>query len=104
MLTTWNQALENYLVNEFFMRFYPFAHIDSLTVNARIFVMTWKIVEFGLLMLNIQQPIDLERLILGINRMTDRLDHSRKVTQAIQGTVKSLHLNTAQYARLLLGK
>lgn len=77
-------SLENYLVNEFFMRFYPFAYGDSLGRNARIFILAWKMVEFGLRMLAAQQPLDDERFLLGMDRLTERIDHHRNGMKTVR--------------------
>ena len=76
---------ENYLANEFFLRLYPYACSASLGENARLFVLSWKVTEFALLMLSAQETMDFERILLGIGRMTERLDHNRSGMQAIRG-------------------
>ena len=77
---------ENYLVNEFFLRFYPYAfrEQDLLEGNGRIFLLAWKVVEFALLMMRAQGPLDPERFLLGIDRMTERLDHNKGGMEAVR--------------------
>ena len=66
------------------MRFYPFAYGDSLGQNARIFILGWKMVEFGLRMLAAQQPLDDERFLLGMDRLTERIDHHRNGMKTVR--------------------
>jgi len=102
VLTGRQLALENYLVNEFFLRFYPFAYQGSLSENVRVFIMAWQVTEFGLRMMAAQEPLNLERLVLCISRLSDRLDHSKKTAEALQNKVRLLKLDSTEYARILL--
>ena len=75
---------ENYLVNEYFLRLYPYAYEESMAENVKIFVLSWKVMEFALLMMSAQEALDYERILLGIGRMTERLDHNRDAMRAVR--------------------
>ena len=52
---------ENCLVNEFFMRCYPFAFRETRAMNCRIFVVGFKAVQFALMMTVINERLDHHR-------------------------------------------
>lgn len=72
-----SNVLENYLVNEFFMRCYPSAFSGGDVVNARIFITGYRILEFALVLAVISKTKmtvgDMAALIISVN---DMLDHS----------------------------
>ena len=69
---------ENYLVNEFFMRCYPCAFVGDDWTNCKIFVTSFRILEFCLILTIISKKIltldDMINLICSVN---DKLDHSK---------------------------
>lgn len=89
VLVKWRNLFENYLVNEFFLRLYPYAYGESMAENARIFVLSWKVTEFALLMMSARETLDFERILLGIDRLTERLDHNRNAMRAIRSFSRS---------------
>lgn len=102
VLEAYALPLENYLVNEFFLRFYPFAYGDSLEQNARIFILGWKAVEFALRMLSAQQKMDFDRLLLGLDRLTERLDHNRDGMRTIRAQAEAMDCEAEEFARVML--
>ena len=83
---------ENYLSNEFFLRFYPYAYPESMEENARIFVLSWKVLEFALLMMSAQGDMGFEKILLGIDRLTERLDHNRDAMRIIRESLRENHM------------
>ena len=85
-----SNVLENYLVNEFFMRCYPNAFSGGDIVNARIFITGYRILEFALVLAVISKNKmtvgDMAELIISVN---DMLDHSHGGMDAIIDFVKS---------------
>lgn len=94
---------ENYLVNEFFLRFYPYAYRESTEQNAKAFLLTWKVVECALLMMSVKSGMDPEGILLGIDRMTERLDHNRSGMEAIRRILwKMGEMDAGAFAEKLL--
>lgn len=85
-----SNVLENYLVNEFFMRCYPNAFSDGEILNARIFITGYRILEFALVLAVISKTkmtvVDMAGIIISVN---DMLDHNREGMTAIVNFVKS---------------
>lgn len=73
-----SHMFENYLVNEIFVRCYPFAFSDDEFHNCKIFVTAFKILEFSLVLTVVAKKRlnvgDVTTLIYSVN---DMLDHSR---------------------------
>ena len=73
--------LENYLVNEFFMRCYPSAFIGDDWLNCKIFITGCRILEFSIVLTALaDRNFDLINLICAVN---DKLDHSKGGMTAI---------------------
>ena len=76
--------LENYLVNEFFMRCYPCAFRDDEITNCKIFVTGFKVLEFALVLTAIADKNltgkEFLNLVCAVN---DKLDHSKGGMSAI---------------------
>lgn len=71
-------VLENYLVNEFFMRCYPDAFVGSEWLNCKIFVTGFRILEFAIVLTVIaKKRLTLDELAVMIYSVNDMLDHSR---------------------------
>lgn len=94
--------LENYLVNEFFLRLYPFAYGGGLERNARIFILWWKTVEFALRMLSAGKEADLAQLLAWLQPLTDRLDHNASAMKSIATLAEELDLEGEGFAQVML--
>ena len=85
-----SNVLENYLVNEFFMRCYPVAFSGSELHNCKIFLASYRLIEFALVLTVISNPRltlnDMANLILSVN---DMLDHSHGGMDALIDFVKN---------------
>ncbi|MBQ7629434.1 MAG: flagellin lysine-N-methylase [Selenomonadaceae bacterium] len=83
-------VLENYLVNEFFMRCYPQAFGGGDLLNCKIFLTSYRLIEFALVLTVIAKPRfnldDMSNLIVSVN---DMLDHSHGGMDAIIDFAKS---------------
>ena len=78
-------VLENYLVNEFVMRCYPCAFTGDEAFNVRVFVTTWRAVEFAAILMTISKRwLTVEDLLELLCALSDKLDHSRGGMTAIK--------------------
>lgn len=83
-----NFSLENYLVNEFFMRCYPCAFIGDNWLNCKIFVTTCRILEFSIVLTALaDKNFDFINLICAVS---DKLDHSKGGMTAIINFAKNI--------------
>ena len=81
-------VLENYLVNEFFMRCYPCAFVGDDWTNCKIFVTSFRILEFSLIITTLaKKNLTLDDLINLICSVNDKLDHSKGGMDAIKNFV-----------------
>lgn len=79
------QVLENYLVNEFFLRCYPCAFFGDDWTNCKIFVTSFRVLEFSLILMTLAKKIlTMEDLITLICSVNDKLDHSKGGMTAIK--------------------
>lgn len=77
--------LENYLVNEFFMRSYPVAFTGDEAFNCRVFVTAYRALEFAAVLTTIsKRRLTLEDFLELICALNDKLDHSRGGMEAIR--------------------
>lgn len=77
--------LENYLVNEFVMRCYPCAFTGDAAFNIRVFVTTWRAIEFATVLTAISKGrLAVEDLLELLCALSDKLDHSRGGMTAIK--------------------
>ena len=77
-------ALENYAVDNFFMRSYPHAFTGNKLHNIKIFVTEFKILEFTLIIKSIAKfPVTKEDFIETVYSVTDKLDHSRRAIDVV---------------------
>ena len=76
---------ENYLVNEFFMRCYPFAFEGDLLKNCKLFITSYKFVEFALVLTVISKNgfVTVDEFLTMIDAVNEKLDHSRGGMKAI---------------------
>ena len=83
------KILENYLVNEFFMRCYPYAFLENELTNCKIFVTSFKFLEFALILTAIAKKfLTLDDWINFICAVNDKIDHSKGGMDAIKKFVK----------------
>lgn len=83
-------VLENYLVNEFFMRCYPCAFVGDDWQNCKIFVASFKFLEFSLVLTTLsKRTLTVENLLELICSVNDRLDHSKGGMDAIKNFVEN---------------
>lgn len=79
-----SHVLENYLVNEFFMRCYPCAYSGGEFHNVKIFITAFRILEFSLVLSAIaKKNLSVEEIIQIIYSVNDMLDHSQGGMQEI---------------------
>jgi len=78
-------VLENYLVNEFFMRCYPFAFVGDEKFNCRVFVTAYRALEFAAVLTAIsKRRLTLEDFLEMLCALSDKLDHSKGGMAAIK--------------------
>lgn len=100
---TFALVLENYLVNEFFMRLYPCAFTGDERFNVRVFVTAWRAVEFAAVLTTISHArLTLEDFLEMLCALSDKLDHSRGGMSAIK-TFAELHDAEIFYAMMIDG-
>ncbi len=93
--------LENYLVNEFFMRCYPCAFSGGEFHNIKIFVTGFKVLEFALVLTIIaKRKLNIDEVTTLIYSVNDMLDHSRGGMDAIIDFAKTCDSKT--FAELML--
>lgn len=80
-----SSVLENYLVNEFFMRLYPCAFPGGERFNIRVFVTAYRLVEFSVVLSTISRgQLEMEDFMEILCSLSDKLDHSRGGMDAIR--------------------
>ncbi|MBR4905105.1 MAG: flagellin lysine-N-methylase [Selenomonadaceae bacterium] len=78
-------VLENYLVNEFFMRLYPYAFRGDEKFNCRVFVTVYRAIEFAAVLTAIAKArLTLEDFLELLCALNDKLDHSKGGMNAIK--------------------
>ena len=78
-------VLENYLVNEFVMRCYPYAFAGDERFNCRVFVTVYRAVEFAAVLTTISRSrLTLEGFLELLCALNDKLDHSKGGMAAIK--------------------
>lgn len=83
-------VLENYLVNEFFMRCYPCAYSGGDFHNLKIFITAYRILEFAIVLNVIAKKIlSVEEIVQVIYSVNDMLDHSQGGMDAVINFAKS---------------
>ncbi|MBQ9478165.1 MAG: flagellin lysine-N-methylase [Selenomonadaceae bacterium] len=85
-------VLENYLVNEFFMRCYPFSLDHDHWLGCKIFVVGFKAMEFALVLnvISTGGRISVDELLNMIDAINERLDHHRGGMTAINQSARNL--------------
>lgn len=78
-------VLENYLVNEFMMRCYPCAFTGGDRLNCRVFVTTYRAIEFAAVLTTISRArLTLEDFLEMLCALSDKLDHGTGGMTAIK--------------------
>lgn len=78
-------VLENYLVNEFVMRCYPCAFAGDERFNCRVFITTYRAIEFAAVLMTISRArLTLEDFLEMLCSLSDKLDHSSGGMKAIK--------------------
>jgi len=91
MEQNFSYILENYLVNEFVMRCYPAAFIGGDLINCKIFVTSYKVLQFALILTTIaNKNFTVGELINLIGAVSDKLDHSKGGMDAIINFARSV--------------
>lgn len=78
-----DKIFTNYLLNEFFMRAYPFAFSETFAINIKVFILSWYVLLFGLFIIYMENGLDEERLILGVRKLSERIDHGKGIIKKI---------------------
>ncbi|MBQ7454365.1 MAG: flagellin lysine-N-methylase [Selenomonadaceae bacterium] len=82
---TFAPVLENYLVNEFFLRLYPCAFVGDKKFNVRVFVTAYRALEFAAILTTLSRKhLDIEKFFELICFLSDKFDHSRGGMNAIK--------------------
>ncbi len=96
-------VLENYLVNEFLMRCYPAAFTGEESFNCRVFVTTFRALEFAAVLTMIsRRRLTLEDFFELLCALSDKLDHSRGGMEAIKNFAE-LHDAEVFYSMMIEG-
>ncbi|MBQ7704153.1 MAG: flagellin lysine-N-methylase [Selenomonadaceae bacterium] len=97
-----SNILENYLVNEFFMRCYPCAYSGGDFHNIKIFVTAFRLLEFALVLTAIaKKNVSLEEIIRLIYSVNDMIDHSQGGMEEIIDFAKNCSVEN--FVRQMLG-
>ncbi len=90
MEQNFSYILENYLVNEFFMRCYPCAFKGDELLNCKIFVTGFKVLQFALILTTIaNKNFTVGELIKLVCAVNDTLDHSKGGMDAIKNFARN---------------
>lgn len=98
--------LENYLVNEFFLRLFPFAFTGSLLYNGKIFVISYKLAELSILLSAVSKGgrLNEDDFFQMLDRIAERLDHSRDGMTFVRDSIgeEPLGQTVADFAEYML--
>ena len=85
LMNNYAHIFENYLVNEFFMRCYPFAFDGGLWNNCKIFITSYKAMEFAIILTAISKNgfVSEDEFLTMIDAINEKLDHNRGGMKAI---------------------
>ena len=86
LLENYSYIFENYLVNEFFMRCYPYAFEGDLWKNCKIFIIGYKAMEFAIILTAISKNgfVTSDEFLNMIDAINEKLDHNRGGMKAIR--------------------
>ena len=92
LMENYAHIFENYLVNEFFMRCYPFAFEDSLWQNCKIFITGYKAMEFAIILTAISKNgfVTAEEFLNMVDAINEKLDHNRGGMKAIRNFAEKI--------------
>ena len=94
-------VLENYLVNEFVMRCYPCAFAGDERFNIRVFVTTYRAIEFAAVLTTISRSrLTLEDFLEMLCALNDKLDHGKGGMTAIK-TFAAEHAGENFYSMMI---
>lgn len=94
-------VLENYLVNEFVMRCYPCAFAGDERFNIRVFVTTYRAIEFATVLTTISRSrMTLEDFMEVLCALNDKLDHGKGGMTAIK-TFAAEHAGENFYSMMI---
>ena len=97
LLKNYSTVFENYLVNEFFMKLYPFSLSYSITDNYGLFLITYKMMELLVISFAVSSfkknpekrpPLDLIHLSALITVFCNRVDHAMQFLKKISEHIK----------------
>ena len=85
LMNSYAHIFENWLVNEFFMRCYPFAFKGGLLKNCKVFITSYNFVEFAIVLTAISKNgfVTVEEFLTMLDVVNEKLDHSRGGMKAI---------------------
>ena len=85
LMKDYNNIFENYIVNEFFMRCYPFAFAGGIWTNCKIFITSVKAMEFAIILTAISKNgvVSVDEFLMMIDAVNEKLDHNRGGMKAI---------------------
>lgn len=96
-------VIENYLVNEFVMRCYPCAFAGDERFNCRVFITTYRAIEFAAVLMTISRAqLTLEDFLEMLCSLSDKLDHSGGGMKAIKNFA-ALHDAENFYSMMIEG-
>ena len=103
LMDSYSHIFENYLANEFFMRCYPFAFKGGLWKNCKVFITSYKFVEFALVLTAISKNgfVTAEEFLAMIDAINEKLDHSRGGMNAICNFVDDVN-DVAEFLQLMI--
>ncbi len=86
LMENYAHIFENYMVNEFFMRCYPFAFDGGTWKNCRIFITGYKALEFAITLTAISKNgfVTVDEFLTMIDAVNEKLDHNRGGMKAIR--------------------
>ena len=94
MLQKQGNIMENFLVNEFFLRLYPYAYEGSFFYNFTVFATAYKLTEFALLVSSapMNGQIDADTAVDVLSHLSGRLDHGRNTMNIIRDAAQNYPL------------
>ena len=93
LMNEYNNIFENYMVNEFFMRCYPFTFNGGIWENCKIFIIGVKAMEFAIVLTAISKNglVTADEFLDMIDAINEKLDHNRNGMKFICDTAEQIH-------------
>ena len=103
LMDNYAHIFENYLVNEFFMRCYPFAFEGGLWKNCKIFITGYKAMEFAIILTAISKNgfVTAKEFLTMIDAVNEKLDHNRNGMKAICNFAEKIQ-DIQEFSQLML--